>query len=322
MRTAVVTGANGFVGSALVRELSRNGVAVTAVVRDESGNVTSLADLPGVQIVCCSMERLGRLPELVRAQPEIFYHLAWSGASGGARGDCRRQLKNVEWTVDAVDAAGAMGCRRFVGVGSSAEVDAWGALDDAAPGPAGNYGAAKIAAHYMSKMECGRLGIEHVWGRLANTYGPGDKSANFINSTIAMLRSGKPADFTACEQRYDFVHVRDAAQGLYWIGASGKSDQTYYIGSTRPGKLKDFVYMIRDVVNPAAVLNFGALPFQGASQEEGAFDCSRLIADTGYSPQVLFTEGIRETAGVKEEFLEGRIKKIKVAREPHDYASY
>lgn len=310
MNSAIVTGANGFVGCALLKELTAHGVSVTAVVKDENEDTTAIKNLPGVQIICCEMDELEKLPGKITEQAGVFYHLAWAGSTGQARGDYDIQLRNVHWTLDAVNAAKVIGCGRFVGIGTLAEVDvnAYTPMEGSTPNAVSCYGAAKIAAHYMSKAECNRVGIEHVWVRLTNVYGVGNYTSNFVNFAAKLMLTGQPANFTAGEQMYDFAYVEDIAQGIYCAGEQGQKNVSYYIGSTKPAKLKEFIQAIRDAVDPSIALNLGAIPFNGVSHPKSVFDCSRLVEDTGYQPQVSFEVGIRQTIPwLREQIKEGKI---------------
>ena len=297
MNSAIVTGANGFIGCALLKELTVHGASVTAVVKDEKEDTTEIKDLPGVQIVYCEMDELAKLPGKITEQADVFYHLAWAGSTGLARRDYDIQLRNVHWTLDAVNATKVIGCSRFVGIGTLAEVDvnAYTPLEGSTPNAVSCYGAAKIAAHYMSKAECNRLGIDHVWTRLTNVYGIGNYTSNFVNFAAKLMLTGQPANFTSGEQMYDFACIEDIAQGIYCAGEHGKKNVSYYIGSTKPAKLKEFIQIIRDTIDPSISLNLGAVPFNGGSHPKSVFDCSRLVEDTGYQPRVPFEAGIKKT---------------------------
>lgn len=293
MKRAIVTGAGGFIGGALVRELSARGIQVLAMVR-EGRKPEGLGELPGVEVVGWDM---ARLPERLDSSADVFFHLAWQGAYGQSRADCGLQLLNAKWTIDAVNVAHAVGCRRFVGAGTLAELEAinYTPLDGSMPNPASGYGVAKIAAHYMSKAECSRLGMEHLWAYIPNTYGPGNCTPSFINMAVRTMLAGQPGDFTTGTHMYDFVYVDDTVRGLYCIGSRGKPNYSYYIGSMQARPLRSFVQMIRDEIDPLIRPNFGALPFHGVPHEASVFDCSKLMADTGYCPQVPFERGIQKT---------------------------
>ena len=160
MNSAIVTGSNGFVGTALLHELVDHQVKVYAVVKDEKEPIDSIRDLPGVEIVYCEMDELGSLPEKISGQPEVFYHLAWAGSTGAARADYMLQFKNAEWMLNAVNVAKELGCRRYVGAGTLAELDvnAYSPLNGSTPNTVSCYGVAKIAAHLMSKAQCNSVG--------------------------------------------------------------------------------------------------------------------------------------------------------------------
>lgn len=310
MKTAIVTGANGFVGSALCRELSKAGTEIFAIIKDEQEDVSAIAKLSGLHIIYCDMDYLDQLPSKVPGKADVFYHLAWAGSTGPARADYELQLKNVHWVMKAANAAGQTGCKKFVGAGTLAEhdVNAYTPLDGSTPNAVSCYGVAKIAAHYMSKAECVRLGVEHIWAYLSNTYGVGNYTSNFVNFASKVMITGKPANFTAGEQMYDFVYIDDIAQGLLCAGRGGKKNCAYYIGSTKPAKLKEFIRAIRDEIDPSIQLNFGAVPFNGVAQPESIFDCSRLVEDTGYCPRISFQEGIKITIQwLREQVAEGRL---------------
>lgn len=310
MKSAIITGANGFVGTALVEELVARRVEVYAVVRNGQSDITALAGKKGVHILQCEMDDILTLAKRLDARPEVFYHLAWSGTAGPARADYSLQLANARGTMDAVNAAAMLGCKRFVGAGTMAEFDvnAYSPLDGSTPNAVSCYGVAKIATHLMSKAECNRLGIEHVWAYLSNTYGIGNRTSNFVNLAAKIMITGRPTDFTTGEQLYDFVYISDIAQGLACAGESGRNNFSYYIGSGMPQQLKEFIRTIRDEVDPAITINLGAIPFNGVCQPASTFDCTKLMKDTGYKPQVPFQDGIRRTIPwLRQQIAEGKL---------------
>ena len=77
MKKAIVTGANGFIGSWLIKELVKNDVEVIAVVRNEKSNIESIANIEGLRIVYCDLNEIQTLPEKIADRDiDVFYHLA------------------------------------------------------------------------------------------------------------------------------------------------------------------------------------------------------------------------------------------------------
>ena len=298
MKNVIITGGNGFVGTWLVKELSDKVENITVIVRNEKSDISKIKDISNVNIVYCELENLLQLEKtLVKKEYDVFYHLAWAGSTGNLRADYNLQLQNAKWTCDAVRLAANIGCKRFVGAGTLAELDCNSYIkeDGATPNSVSNYGTAKITAHYMSKTEANLQKIDHVWAYLSNTYGIGNRTSNFVNFASKTMLEGKKAEFTPGEQMYDFVYETDTAQALYLLGEKGKNNYGYYIGSTKPKKLKYFIQEIRDAIDPQIPLYLGAIPFNGITQPAEVFDCSKLVQDTGYTPKVSFEEGITMT---------------------------
>ena len=297
MKKVIVTGANGFVGRWLVRELLDHEIEVYAIVRSPSDFLDRLQS-SGLHIVYCDIGHVGELKEKIKSRDiDTFFHLAWAGSTGAERADYALQLQNAEWVCDSVKCAAEMGIGRFVGAGTLAELDCNSYIpeDGSTPNGVSCYGSAKIAAHYMSKAIACQLGIEHVWARLSNTYGVGNTTQNFVNFASKLMLSGKKAAFTHGNQPYDFVYASDTAQGLMRIGQSGKNLSTYYIGSGKILPLKEYIYMIRNAIDPDIPLYLGEIPFHGNVLPESAFDCQKLCLDTGYQAEISFEEGIRQT---------------------------
>lgn len=305
---ALITGANGFVGKYLLHVLCDHQVETIAVVRNRSSNTEGLENFRNTRIIYCEMDEIEKLPEIV-ADRDIDYciHLAWEGANGHPRSNPEMQLKNISRTLSLCRALSKMRIRRFVGIGTLAEKDVnnYIPLDGATPNLVSCYGIAKLTAQYMSKAICTELGIEHIWCQLSNLYGIGDKSSNFINYACKLMLTGGRPSFTAGEQMYDFVYITDIAKGIYKAAADGKVNTAYYIGSGHQKKLKEFIFQIRDAVDPDIQLHLGEIPFNGTCLPDEEFDCSKLMNDTGYCAEIPFEKGIKRTVS----WLESQIGK-------------
>lgn len=295
MKSAVVSGAGGFVGSRLVNELAGHGVTVYALTRSAKPNYHYL---PGVETVVLDMANYDSLSWMLKgAKPEVFYHLAWDGVSGALRSNVASQLKNVAGATNAVEAAGALGCGRFIGMGSIVEAEAQAAVSIDGNQPSCGYiaGAAKFFAHCATKTRCAELKIAHIWPMLTNAYGEGEISPRFINTTLRKIFTDEPLEFTDGSQLYDFIHVSDAARALRLLGDTGQPFSSYVIGSGNPRPLRDYVETLVKELAPGRELLFGNLPYTGAQLSPDAFNTAQLLKDTGFQAEISFAEGLRRT---------------------------
>ena len=290
MRSAIVTGANGFVGKAVVESLLSHGVEVFAVTHSEQSTEDD-------HVISCDMDDYSKLPSIFdNKAPDVFYHFAWQGTSGAARGDELVQLKNVEGTCSAVRAAAKIGCKRFIFASSIMEYEVDAAIKtQKIPDISDVYSTAKLTADYMARIIAADLNIEYNSALISNIYGPGERSERLINSCIYKLIKGEHISLSPCDQLYDFIYITDAAEMFWAIGDKGVPGNVYYVGNRSIRPLKEFMTELRDVVAPGSELGFGEIPFDGVSLTYDEFDKDGIYRDTGISPLISFADGIRST---------------------------
>lgn len=294
MKKALITGANGFIGNAVVQELLANGIEVIALNHSGSNN-----SIPGnarsvPHELSESLRLSGQIPD---RDIDVFYHFAWAGSAGAERSDVNLQLDNVRWTADCLRAAKEMNCKRFVCAGSIMEDEAILASykQDNKPGPGYIYGSGKLAAHTICASVAADIGIDLVWAKITNAYGIGELSPRFVNTTLRKIIHGEPLEFTSGTQNYDFVYIDDVARAFRLIGENGKPFRHYLIGSSNAKPLREFVLEMKDVLAPDREFIFGDVPFTGVSLSLEDYDCSLTEKDTGFKAEITFSEGVRRT---------------------------
>ena len=134
-RSAVVTGATGFLGAHLVHRLSDAGISVTATVRPTSdpGRIAALPE--GIAIHTATGDARDLIGCFERAQPDAVFHLAARFVSTHAPRDIAGLIEdNVTFTAHLCEAAVAANCPALVSAGTGWQ-NAGSAPGDPTPAP-------------------------------------------------------------------------------------------------------------------------------------------------------------------------------------------
>ena len=296
MRTAIVTGASGFIGRAVVRELLNNNYTVYAVVREGKEDLLpkSICCIP----IVCELSEIGMLVDKIPAgKVSSFFHFAWSGSAGADRANTALQLQNAQWTVECLQASKALGCTRFIGAGSIMEQETMAAAytQGNKPGLGYIYGSGKVVAHAMCKSVAANIGVDLLWAYITNAYGVGEISPRMVNTTIQKCIRQESPQFTAGTQNYDFIYIDDVARAFRLIAEKGIPFNDYVIGSGAARPLKEFLLEMKKTIAPDLDFIFGDIPFTGINLPLANFNCSKTEQDTGFRAEISFAEGCKRT---------------------------
>lgn len=309
-----VTGATGFTGGALAKQLVTDGHEVVCFARDLDRLPAEVR--PGA--IIASIEEDGWAERFV-AGLDCVIHVAAMFRDIGNTDEFERV--NVGMTKSLLDAAERAGVKRFVYVstigvhGSVPEVPA----DENAPfSPQDDYQRTKLKAEMMCR-ERGESGtIEVAIIRPCAIYGPGDLR---MLKMFKMIRSG--TFFTAgnFDAYFHPVYIDDLVQGITLAALKPEaSGETFIIGSPNYYKLKDYVNTAADALEvghpwirlPWQPMMATAWVFEKIGlifkfnpplyrrrlkffKHDRAFDFSKARRVLGYEPQVDIEEGFRRT---------------------------
>ena len=294
MKRVIITGATGAIGTALIKQLIDNQIEVLVFCREGSARNNQIPEHPLVSKKYCSLSELANVQNDTGKTYDVFYHFAWDGTTGAARNDMYLQNQNVKYALDAVAVAKRFGCHTFIGAGSQAEYGrAEGVLKADTPVfPEMGYGYAKLCAGYMTRDYAHQLNMKHIWTRILSVYGPNDGAQSMVMSTIHKLKAGEVPQFTKGEQMWDYLFSEDAGNAFKLLGEKGLDGKTYIIGSGSVRPLYEYIYEIRDVIDPNAKLAIGEIPYSDKQVMYLCADITQLQNDTGWEAKTPFKDGI------------------------------
>lgn len=296
MKHVVLTGADGFIGSHLTRKLVEKGFFVTAITIKNSPTKHRIENINNVSIVEGNLEQWNDMVSAIPEAPEAFFHLAWAGVSPESRNSLAIQYPNIAMAMNAAQLASAIHAKRFILPGSTSEYTDCGQLinESACPSPQNAYGAAKISTRYLCCALCEELDLPFIYVVVTGIYSADRMDNNVIYYTISSLLNKVRPTFTKLEQMWDYVHIDDVTRAFALIAEKGKPNAFYTIGHGDNWPLANYIYQIRDAIDPTLPLGIGEIPYKNGKMPSSCVDLTTLTRDTGFVPQIPFSEGILE----------------------------
>ncbi|MCR4650567.1 MAG: NAD(P)-dependent oxidoreductase [Lachnospiraceae bacterium] len=293
MRSVILTGGTGFIGSRLKQELLDNSIKVILLVRKAGDHVPPHDNLEVIEYYSPEYE------ELLSGREDIdaFYHLAWAGVAPELKNEREIQIANIDFAMEMLELAVKVGAKRFIATGTVAEYAFCEDVMDvnAKQTPNDLYGASKTASHYMLETWARSQDMPFNWIVVPSTYGEGRKDNNILTYTIRTLLAGGKPSYGYLNQMWDFLYVGEVARALRLVGEKGISGKTYGIGSGVYMPLRSYVEIIRDIIDPTLPLGIGDRPALSDKAFSSCVSIKELTADTGFVPQLDFETGIRRT---------------------------
>jgi nucleoside-diphosphate-sugar epimerase len=246
----LVTGAGGFIGSHVARELVSGGHDVRAVIRP-GGSTARLADLDGrLDIVEFDIaDGEATTAQLARIWPDALVHLAWYAEPGRYLHAVEENEAALRSSTLLLRAAMDAGCRRVVLGGTC--------LEDSDEEPPTAYGAAKRSLH-AALQDAVRDGLSGVCGHVFYLYGPLEDARRVVPAIARSLLRAEAVETTDGEQPRDYLHVADVASGFrHLVEASvvGSAD----ICSGTAVMLREILETVAAEVGRPDLLRLGAL---------------------------------------------------------------
>lgn len=297
MRTALVTGGAGFVGSALVRLLVERGYAVRVYDNLSTGSA-ELLEGTAAELVEGDVRDADALERAARGSDVVFHLAAGTGVVPSIEDPFGDFELNAGGTLAALSAARQVGAARFVFSSSNAPLGAgaYPASEEKAVAPLSPYGASKATGEAYCSAFHGAYGLEAVAVRFSNAYGPRSAhKSNVIPLFIRRLLEGRElVVYGDGSQTRDFVFVTDLAEGLLRaVEAENVGGEIFQLASGVETSVNELISMLaelsgrepdvrREPPRPGEILRNYSL-------------IDKARQRLGYAPTVSLEDGLRRT---------------------------
>ena len=298
----LVTGAAGFIGSELVRQLAAHAGRIVAVDNLTNGRRENLEGIDDgkIDVVIADIRDADAMSQLL-CGIDVVYHLACLGVRHSIHSPTENHEVNAGGTLNILLQARRAGVSRFVYVSSS---EVYGSArsapmrEDHPTFPCTVYGAGKLAGECYARAFFHTYRYPAVVVRPFNAFGPrchheGD-SGEVIPKFLLRCLAGRPLIVfgDGCQTR-DFTFVSDTARGILLAGmAESAIGETINLGSGKEITINELTRQVAAAccVHLAAIEHIEPRPG----------DVLRLCADNsrahellGFEPRVSLIEGLR-----------------------------
>lgn len=292
MHTILVTGASGFIGTHVVRQLASLGHKVVAVGR-------KAINLPGIHHAPADLMSPGAIRDVMRLyRPSHCMHLAWYVEHG----KFWNANENQAWDVASralIRQFSANEGHRFVSCGTCAEYlwlasrPVYAESDDGNT-PDTEYGRAKLSFFRDAQKFSPMHDLSYAHGRLFFPFGPGEPPQKLIASTISALLAGRQAHTANAHLIRDLIFVDDIASALIAVLFS-PSTGAVNIGTGNGTMLINAVEEIGRQLGRTELLSIGSHVANAAEVVSIVADTQRLNGEVGWNHKVELAEGIART---------------------------
>lgn len=296
-RTALVTGAAGFIGSNLVRLLADHFERIMALDDLSTGTAMNLEGIAGVQFLRGDVRDPTALSHALEGVDVVFHLAAHVGNARSLANPLLDLDVNAGGTLRVLEAAVKQHARIFVYSSSAAlfgepvrlPVDERHPLQPDTP-----YGVSKLAGERYVMAYARLHGLRAVCLRYFNVYGPHqryDAYGNVLPIFVQRAMEGQPIQiFGDGFQTRDFVHVSDVARANLLAAGSDEAAAVFNIGSGSPTSVRRLAELVQESI-PGARVEYR--PPRPGDVRHCTANISAARDRLGYVPGEALEEGIR-----------------------------
>ncbi|MBE9610647.1 SDR family oxidoreductase [Chitinilyticum litopenaei] len=306
MRKALVTGADGFIGSHLVEMLVQRGYEVTALAQYNSFNywgwLEDVSCREQIQVVSGDV-RDPHFCKMITKGQDVVFHLAaliaipYSYVAPDSYVDV-----NVRGTLNICQAAKENGVGRVIHTSTS---EVYGTaqyvpIDEKHPlQPQSPYSASKIGADAMAMSFYNAFGLPLTIARPFNTYGPRQSARAVIPTIISQIAAGKKQiKLGDVSPTRDFNYVTDTCRGFIALAECDAAvGQTVNIGSNYEISVGDTLNLIKSIMNSDVEFIVDEARLRPEKSEVFRLWCDNTLINslTGFVPKFSIEAGLRST---------------------------
>ncbi len=303
---ALITGADGFIGSHLTELLVREGYQVKALSQYNSFNHWGWLEdthcLDDIQVLTGDVRDPHYCKHITRGIDIIFHLAALIAIPYSYTAPDSYVDTNIKGTLNICQAAGENGVQRVIHTSTS---EVYGTaryvpIDESHPlQPQSPYSATKIAADMMAMSFHNAFDLPVVVARPFNTYGPRQSSRAVIPTIITQIASGKKEiKLGDVSPTRDFNYVEDTCRGFLALAQCDQAvGRVVNIGSNHEISVGDLLNLIKEIMQSDVRFITDEQRLRPEKSEVFRLWCDNTLIEqlTGFKPSHTLRQGLEKT---------------------------
>jgi UDP-glucose 4-epimerase len=296
-RTVLVTGAAGFIGSALCRRLRSLGHPVVGYDNLSRGRREYLP--PDVRLVEGDIRDAARVEETLSAStPDCVIHLAAMHFIPDCIARPQETIDvNVEGTRRVLESCRGSSVRSFI-FASSAAVYAptdGPCIEDATPlRPLEVYGESKVAAEQLVGAFYEQTGISATIVRLFNAIGRNETNPHVVPHIFESLQTSDVIRLGNIAPCRDYIDTRDVAEAILAVADSSHGLRVFNVGTGVAYSVKDIVELLRSILGRAIEVVPEPSRMRATERMLLAADIERIRSATQWAPRASLEDTLKD----------------------------
>ena len=305
MRTVLVTGGAGFIGSHIAEALVLRGDRVRVLDNLCTGHLGNLKHLENkIEFIQGDITHAATVAAAVKGADCVFHEAALASVPRSVEAPLDTNAACVTGTLTVLDESRKAGVRRLVYAASSS---AYGDQPTSSkretdlPAPISPYGAAKLAGELYCQAFTATYGFETVGIRYFNVFGPRQDPHSQYSAVIplfitAMLAGRRPTIYGDGHQSRDFTYIANVVHGNLLAADADPTrvaGRSFNVANGRSTSLLELITLLNQLLG-TKIEPIHAPPRAGDVRESLA-DITQARTCLGYEPQAGFQEGLRRS---------------------------
>ncbi len=305
MKTAIVTGACGFIGSHLVDDLLANDYRVIGIDNLRTGtkeNLDSAMENEKFHLIIQDILSENLAEDIDERIDCIFHLAAISSVKKSIEDPLQVNEVNVKGTVNVLELARRLGAKRFVFSSSAAvygDPKEMPISEETPVSPLSPYAASKIAGEMYIHSYHNSFGIDTTILRFFNVYGPRQAYSEYsgvisIFNNQALANNPITIEGDGYQTR-SFIYVEDVVQATRLAGEFGEAKGTIMnLSGLNQISILELAQRIKQNVDGCSskIVHKGA---RGGDVRDSIGKMERARRILKFTPEVSLDEGLRET---------------------------